>query len=118
MMKTVVGGATPSGTFQEAARSTGEYVPQSLGQASLSSRLWSCENRGPHAPQRSGRYQGRLQSPDPSMFRSTIWVSHDQEASACARDDSVEHLRDQSVYAIEHNLETLRTRLTQVADLR
>ena len=77
---------------------------------------WDWENRGPYAPQRSGRHRGRLQPPDPNMFRSTIWVNHDQEASARAHDSPVDQLRDRG-YAMEHNLETL-TRLTQVADLR
>ena len=67
---------------------------------------WDWENRGPYAPQRSGRYRGRLQSPDPSMFRSTIWVSH----------DPVDQLRDR-VCAMEHNLETLRTRLLRLESM-
>ena len=56
-------------------------------------------------------------TPDPLMFRTTIWLEHDQEASARAHEEPIEQLRDR-VYAMEHNLETLRTRLTQVADLR
>ena len=51
------------------------------------------------------------------MLNSTIWVSHDPEASARAHDDPVAQLRGR-VYTMEHNLATLRTRLTQVADLR
>ena len=51
------------------------------------------------------------------MFRSTIWLEHDPEASARADEEPIEQLRDR-VYTMEHNLETLRTRLTQVADLR
>ena len=53
----------------------------------------------------------------PLMFRSTIWLEHDQEASARAHEEPIEQLRDR-VCTMEHNLETLRTRLTQVADLR
>ena len=65
----------------------------------------------------TGSKKGRLQSPDPYMFNSTIWIRHDSEASACAHEDPMDQLRDR-VHAMEHNLETLRTRLTQVADLR
>ena len=49
------------------------------------------------------------------MFHSTIWLEHDQEASARAHEEPIEQLRDR-VYTMDHNLETLRTRLTQVAD--
>ena len=51
------------------------------------------------------------------MFGTTIWLEHDQEASARANEEPIEQLRDR-VRTMEHNLETLRTRLTQVADLR
>ena len=51
------------------------------------------------------------------MFHTTIWLEHDQEASARAHEEPIEQLRDQ-VRTMEANLETLRTRLTQVADLR
>ena len=74
-------------------------------------------NPGSYAPQRSGRYRGRLRSPDPYLFNSTIWIRHDSEASPRAHEDPMDQMRDR-VYAMEHNLETLRTRLTQVADLR
>ena len=50
------------------------------------------------------------------MFNTTIWINHDQDASARMHEDPVEQLRDR-VFCMEHNLETLRTRLTQVADL-
>ena len=75
------------------------------------------ENHGPHAPQRSRRYRGRPVSPDPFMFHTTIWMEHDPEASARAHSEPIEQLRDR-VRTMEANLETLRTRLTQVADLR
>ena len=75
------------------------------------------EDSGSHAPQRSGRYQGKLRSPDPYLFNSTIWIRHDSGASARAHEDPMDQMRDR-VYAMEHNLETLRTRLTQVAGLR
>ena len=77
---------------------------------------WDWES-GPYAPQRSGRYRGRLQSPDPYLFNTTIWIRHDSEASMRVHEDPMDQLRDR-VYAMEHNLETLRTRLTQVADLQ
>ena len=63
MMKTVVGKATPSGTFQKAARSTGECVPQSLGQASLCSRLCSCLDHGEKFYRGCGEMNGLCQSP-------------------------------------------------------
>ena len=68
-------------------------------------------------PERVRRNRGRAVSPDPLMFRSTFGLEHDQEASARAREEPIEQLRDR-VCTTEHNLETLRTRLTQVADLR
>ena len=60
------------------------------GEATASDLPWNRETDGPYAPQRSGR----LQSPSPSMFHSTIWVEHDQEASARAHDDPVRQLHD------------------------
>ena len=91
------------------ARNTqGAVVPES-------GRNW--EDNESYAPQRSGRYRGRVQSPDPYMFNSTIWVRHDHEESARMYEDPMDRLRDRA-FAMEHNLETLRTRLAQVADLR
>ena len=43
-------------------------------------------------------------------------MRHDPEASAHMHEDPMDRLRDR-VSAMEHNLETLRTRVTQVADL-
>ena len=51
---------------------------------------WDWENSGSYAPQRSGRCRGRLQSPDPYMFNSTIWIRHDSEASARAHEDPMD----------------------------
>ena len=51
------------------------------------------------------------------MFHTTIWLEHDSEASARAHEEPIEQLHDRA-RAMEANLETLRTRLTQVADLR
>ena len=75
------------------------------------------EDNEAYAPQRSDRFRGRLQSPDPYMFSSTIWIRHDSEASARTHGNPVDSLRDRML-AMEHNLDTLRTRVTQVADLR
>ena len=75
------------------------------------------ENNEAYAPQRSDRFRGRLRSPDPYLFSSTIWIRHDSEASARIHGNPVDCLRDR-VIAMEHSLDTLRTRLTQVADLR
>ena len=74
-------------------------------------------SHGPYAPQRARRNRGRTVSPDPLMFRSTIWLEHYQEASARAHEEPIEQLRDR-VCTMEYNLETLRTRLTQFAGLR
>ena len=52
-----------------------------------------------------------------SNVNSTIWVRHDHEASARMHEDPMDQLHDRA-RAMEHNLETLRTRVTQVADLR
>ena len=51
------------------------------------------------------------------MFGSTIWIRHDSETGARTHGNPVDSLRDRMM-AMEHNLDTLRTRLTQVADLR
>ena len=51
------------------------------------------------------------------MFQTTIWLEHDSEVSARTHEEPIEQLRDR-VRTMEANLETLRTRLTQVADLR
>ena len=55
--------------------------------------------------------------PTHSCFTQLFWLEHDQEASARAHEEPIEQLRDR-VCAMEANLETLRTRLAQVADLR
>ena len=75
------------------------------------------EDNEAYAPRRSDRFRGRLQTPDPYMFNSTIWIRHDPEASARAHGNPMDCLRDR-MFAMEHNLDTLRTCLTQVADLR
>ena len=75
------------------------------------------EDNEAYAPQRSDTFRGRLQTPDPYMFNSTIWIRHDPEASARAYGNPLDCMRDR-MFAMEHNLDTLRTRLTQVADLR
>ena len=75
------------------------------------------DNNETYAPHRTERFRGRLRSPDPYLFSSTIWIRHDPEASARMHENPVDCLRDR-VIAMEHNLDTLRTRVTQVADLR
>ena len=72
-------------------------------------------NNGPHAPRRSRRHRGRPVSPDPLMFHTTIWIEHDQEASA--HEEPIEQLRGQ-LSTMQANLETQRTRVGQIADLR
>ena len=100
-----------------AEETTAPMTTQSRQGAVAPDSEWTWENNESYAPRRSGRYRGRLQSPDPYMFNSTIWVRHDHEASARIHEDPMDRLRDR-VRAMEHNLETLRTRVTQVADLQ
>ena len=71
---------------------------------------------GPYAPQGAGRARGRYSSPDPFLFSTTIFLEHTESANE-AQDDPVGHLRSR-LMCVEHNIETLRTRLTQVVDLR
>ena len=47
----------------------------------------------------------------------TIWIRHDPEASARAHGNPVDSLHERML-AMEHNLDRVRTRVTQVADLR
>ena len=71
---------------------------------------------GPYTSQGTRRARGRCRSPDPFMFNDTIFLEHDAETSE-ARDDPKGQLRSR-LMCVEHNIETLRTRLTQVVDLR
>ena len=73
---------------------------------------------GPYAPQGARRARGRHSSPDPFLFSTTIFLEHEAEANE-AQDDPMGHLRSR-LMCVEHNIETLslRTRLTQVVDLR
>ena len=100
-----------------AEESTAPMSTQSRQGAVAPDSEWNREDNETYAPQRSDRFRGRLRSPDPYMFSSTIWIRHDSEASARTHGNPVDCLRDRMI-AMEHNLETLRTRLTQVADLR
>ena len=70
---------------------------------------------GSYAPRRSTRHRGRPMSPDPLMFHNTIWLEHDREANAHEEPDT--QIRAQ-LFTMQANLETLRTCLDQVADLR
>ena len=71
---------------------------------------------GPYAPQAVRRARGRYDSPDPLLFNTTIFLEHTADANE-ARDDPVGNLRGR-LRCAEHNIETLRTRLTQVIELR
>ena len=71
---------------------------------------------GPYASPGARRARGRRRSPDPFLFSDTIFLQHDSAASE-ARDDPMGQLQSRLMCA-EHNIETLRTRLTQVVDLR
>ena len=107
------GGAVAPATEETTASTT----TQSRQGAVAPDSGWNWEDNESYAPQRSGRFRGRLQSPDPYMLGSTIWVRHDHEASARIRENPMDQLHNR-MRAVEHNLDTLRTRLTQVADLR
>ena len=51
-----------------------------------------------------------------SCFNTTIFLEHEADANE-VQDDPMGNLRGR-LRCVEHNIETLRTRLTQVADLR
>ena len=68
-----------------------------------------------YAPGRSTRPRVRDISPDQFTFHQTIWLEHDREAAA--HEEPVTQIR-QKLLTIQANLETLRTRIGQVADLR
>ena len=71
---------------------------------------------GPYAPQGARRARRRYDSPDPFLFSTTIFLEHDADANEM-RDDPMGNLHCR-LRCVEHNIETLRTRLTQVVDLR
>ena len=71
---------------------------------------------GPYAPQGARRARRRYDSPDPFLFNTTIFLEHDADANEM-RDDPMGNLHCR-LRCVEHNIETLRTRLTQVVDLR
>ena len=73
------------------------------------------QDYGPYAPQGARRVRGGYDSPDPFLFSTTIFLEH--EAAADEEHDSMLNLQ-RRLRCAEHNVETLRTRLTQVADLR
>ena len=71
---------------------------------------------GPYAPQGARRARRGYDSPDPFLFSTTTFLEHEADANEM-RDDPVGSLHSR-LRCAEHNIETLRTRLTQVADLR
>ena len=71
---------------------------------------------GPYAPQGARRTRRRYDSPDPFMFNTTIFIEHEALANEM-QDDPIGSLHSR-LRCVEHNIETLRTRLTQVFDLR
>ena len=78
---------------------------------------WNWEDDEAYAPQRSGRYKGRLQSPDPYMFSSTIWVRHDHEASARMHEDPMDRLRDlRDAQGIREDHRAIIARLNEVEE--
>ena len=70
---------------------------------------------GSYAPRRSTRPRVRDVSPDPYVFHQTLWMEHDREAAA--HEEPVTQIR-QELFTMQANLETLRARIVQVADLR
>ena len=71
---------------------------------------------GPYAPQGARRARRRYDSPDPFMFNTTIFIEHEAVANEM-QDDPIGSLHSR-LRCVEHNIEILRTRLTQVFDLR
>ena len=71
---------------------------------------------GPYAPQGARRARRRYDSPDPFMFNTTIFIEHEAVANEM-QDDPIGSMHSR-LRCVEHNIETLRTRLTQVFDLR
>ena len=71
---------------------------------------------GPYVPQGGRRAGRRYDSPDPFMFNTTIFIEHEELANEM-QDDPIGSLHSR-LRCVEHNIETLRTRLTQVVDLR
>ena len=77
---------------------------------------------GPYALSRSTRHRGRPVSPDPLMFHITIWMERDRQASA--HEEPIVQIRQQIStlqglwWALQANLETLRTPVGQTADRR
>ena len=71
---------------------------------------------GPYAPQGVRRARRRYDSPDPFMFNSTIFIEHEAVDNEM-QDDPIGSMHSR-LRCVEHNIETLRTRLTQVFDLR
>ena len=71
---------------------------------------------GPYAPQGARRARRRYDSPDPFMFNTTIFIEHEAVANEM-QDDPIGSLHSR-LRCVEHNIQTLRTRLTQVFDLR
>ena len=112
MRTPMVSAQTQSGTEE------GASAPRSVQRERATAPVDSREQAyGPQASQGAGRRRGRLHSPDPVLFSDTIWMNHDQEASVRRGDDPMRQVHER-LMCMEHNLETLRTRVTQVADLR
>ena len=90
-------------------------LPSASRERMLASEASRSQEYGPYASQGARRARG-CRSPDPFLFSSAIFLEHDAEAGE-AQDDPMKHLRSR-LMCVEHNIETLRTRLTQVVDLR
>ena len=106
-----VSARTPPNAEEEANSS--QTTPRERAFASEGSRE---QGYGPDASQGARRLRARHHSPDPFLFTDTIFLEHDSEASA-SRDDPMREMQAR-LMCMEHSIETLRTRITQVADLR
>ena len=71
---------------------------------------------GPYAPQGARRARRRYDLPDPFMFNTTIFIEHEALANEL-QEDPIGSLHSR-LRCVEHNIVTLRTRVTQVVDLR
>ena len=94
----------------DAGRETAQ-PPAASGEGASALIATGEQRYGPYASQR-----GRNRTPDPFLFGTTIFLEHEAAPNE-AQDDPMGHLRSR-LRCVEHNVETLRTRLTQVADLR
>ena len=109
------GPGTSAHVQPEAERETAPSQPTLRERAPVLGELGE-PGYGPYASQGARHARSRCRSPDPFMFNDSIFLEHVAEASE-AQDDPMGQLRSR-LMCVEHNIETLRTRLIQVVYLR